>query len=87
MATTTRKRNNILIFVFKTEEAGKAFKAYAYEHCHTRQVQFCVHASRVDMKRVLVKGTGSFMFDTNMKSDLLKRAHELGGYLARDIAS
>lgn len=88
MATTTNnKRHRILIFVFKTEEAGKAFKNFAYEHLHTSRAQFVVHDSNVDTKRVLVRGTGSLIYDSCMRADLLKEAEKLGGYLAKEIAS
>lgn len=84
MATKNVTRK-ILIFVLPSDEAGKSFKDYAFEHVHTNLVQFTVANSKVDRKRVLVRGTGSFMFDTNMKEELVSYAHQLGGYLAKEI--
>lgn len=84
MANTNVSRR-ILVFVFPTEKAGQEFKDYSFEHLHTSQAQFTVTNSKVNKTRVLVRGTGSLLYDGNMKSDLMKYAEKLGGYLAKEV--
>ena len=61
-------------FQFPSQEAAETFLHYANEHSGSTLAQHPVNNSRV-----LVRGTGSNVYDYNMRCDLVEKARSLGG--------
>ena len=66
-------------FQFPSQEAAETFLHYANEHSGSTLAQHPVSNSIADKKRVLVRGTGSNVYDYNMRCDLVEKARSLGG--------
>lgn len=71
-------------FIFPDVGAAKVFFTHASEDRDTTRVQhpYCsVHRVSEDPTQVFVTGTGSLIFDANLRERLMKVADELGGHI------
>ena len=66
-------------FLFPSVEAAEDFLKYASAHMKSSLAQHPVNNSVVDKKRVLVSGTGSNVYDWQMRCELVEYARSLGG--------
>ena len=88
MSDTSRKTNKphrpSYCFIFQTPADADKFFDFAKRRQDTSIVQHPLNSDGSGnrlMHQVLVTGTGSFLFDTNLKNDLVAMAATLGGCL------
>lgn len=92
MSNTPRKASKphrpSYCFIFQSPAEADKFFDFANHRQDTTIVQhpLCSDGSGNRLKhQVLVTGTGSMLFDTNLKNDLVATAATLGGHLMEKI--
>ena len=73
------------LFVFEDQAKAHSFLEFANAQNSTTIVQHPLsgkgHGGDRDLNRVLITGSGSLLFDANLREELTRKAQELGGDL------
>ena len=82
----TSSKKPCLRFMFPDQDSAEIFFKRANQDHDATQVQHQYGAGQVtqDKTKVYVRGTGSFIFDLNLRERLNKAANELGGHMLEE---
>lgn len=82
--TATKTKKQAYLFMFPSNEAAASFLVLANQHSSTSYAQHPLNDDGLGSRyldRVLVTGSGSFVFDLALTEYLSEKAKEFGGYL------